>query len=137
MNRATFKRLSSLRLEDAGKLLAAKRYAGAYYLMGYAVECALKACVAKQVNQYDFPDKKLAQKAFTHDLEQLVKVAGLAPAFEKDRNANKALDLNWAVAKDWDEEARYKLEIGEAQARDLFRACTDKNGVLPWVRKQW
>ncbi len=137
MNRATFKRLSGLRLEDAGKLLAAKRYAGAYYLMGYAVECALKACVAKQVNQYDFPDKKLANEAFTHDLEKLVRVAGLAPAFEKDRNANKALDLNWAVAKDWNESVRYELGISEAQARDLFFACTGKNGVLPWVRKRW
>jgi len=137
MNRATFKKLSSLRLEDASKLLAAKRYAGAYYLMGYAVECALKACVAKQVNQYDFPDKKLANEAFTHDLEKLVRVAGLAPAFEEDRNANKALDLSWAVAKDWNESVRYELGISEAQARDLFFACTSKNGVLPWVRKRW
>ena len=31
--------------------------AGAYYLMGYAVECALKACIAKQTKRYDFPPK--------------------------------------------------------------------------------
>jgi HEPN domain-containing protein len=29
-------------------LLEAGLYAGAYYLAGYAVECALKACIAKK-----------------------------------------------------------------------------------------
>lgn len=44
--------------------------------IGYAIECALKSCVAKQVKRYDFPDKKIANEAFTHDLEKLMKVAG-------------------------------------------------------------
>lgn len=52
--------------------------------MGYAVECALKACVAKQVRRYDFPDKKLANEAFTHDLEKLVRVSGLWRLLEQD-----------------------------------------------------
>ena len=31
----------------------------AYYMIGYCVECALKACIAKQIRRFDFPDKKL------------------------------------------------------------------------------
>ncbi len=31
---------------------------GAYYPAGYSVECGLKACIAKGVQRYDFPDKR-------------------------------------------------------------------------------
>ncbi len=48
MNRSDFQRLTRLRLDEAKVLLANERYQGAYYLIGYAVECALKACIAKQ-----------------------------------------------------------------------------------------
>ena len=46
MNRADFQRLADVRIDEAGVLLAAGRWSGAYYLAGYAVECALKACIA-------------------------------------------------------------------------------------------
>jgi len=46
-------------------------------MAGYAVECALKACIAKQTKRYDFPDKKRVRDVFTHNLETLVKVAEL------------------------------------------------------------
>lgn len=116
----------------------AGHYPGAYYLVGYAVECALKACVAKQVRQYDFPDKRLANEAFIHDLEKLVRVAGLAPVFEKERQTNRALESNWAVVKDWSETSRYELDITEAQAKDLYTACIEpQNGILPWIIRRW
>ena len=137
MNRAIFQKVSALRVEEAAVLLSAGHYPGAYYLIGYAVECALKACVAKQVRQFDFPDKKLANEAFTHDLEKLVRVAGLAPEFERARKANSELELNWATVKDWSEAARYETGVSETRARDLFDACTQRNGVLPWVKKGW
>lgn len=138
MNRSEFKEVSRIRVQEALVLLNAGHYPGAHYLIGYAVECALKACVAKQVKRYDFPDRKLANEAFVHDLEKLMRVAGLAPAFDKDRRINRALELNWAVVKDWSETGRYELGITEAQARDLYTACTEpRNGILPWIKKRW
>lgn len=137
MNRSQFQAVTKLRLHEARVLLDAAQYAGAYYLIGYAVECALKACVAKQVRQYDFPDKKIANEAFTHDLEKLMRVAGLAPEFERDRKDSPLLDLNWSVVKDWSEAVRYELGITAVQARDLYLACTGKDGILPWVKKKW
>lgn len=95
MTRDIFRKVSELRVEEAAALLMAGHFPGAYYLIGYAVECALKACVAKQVKEYDFPDKKLASEAFTHDLEKLMRVAGLAYEFERERKANRDLDLDW------------------------------------------
>ena len=94
MNRATFQRISVIRRREASALLTAGQYHGAYYLAGYAVECALKACVAKQVRRYDFPDRKLANEVYTHDLEKLMKLSGLAPELEKEMATNKPLELN-------------------------------------------
>jgi HEPN domain-containing protein len=137
MNRNAFQQISRIRTREARALLDAGYYPGAYYLIGYAVECALKACVSKQVKRYDFPDKKLANEAFTHDLEKLVRVAGLAPDFERERRTNLDLELNWAVVKDWSESIRYEISVSEAQARDLYSACTGRNGILQWIKRRW
>jgi HEPN domain-containing protein len=48
MNRADFHKLAEIRIKEARVLLDRKCYAGAYYLAGYAVECALKACIARK-----------------------------------------------------------------------------------------
>jgi hypothetical protein len=102
------------------------------------VECALKACVAKQIKQHDFPDKKLVNEAYTHDLQKLVRISGLSPDFEQARHQNTALDINWAVVKDWSEASRYDISITDVQAKDLLSACiSPKNGVIPWIKSKW
>ena len=129
MNRQTFQKLSSLRQEEAAALIRAGEYPGAYYLAGYAIECALKACVAKQVKRYDFPDRKFVNDAYTHNLESLLKLAGVAIDLATDMAVNGALALNWTIVKDWTEGSRYRLGITENEARDLYSAGTArKNG---------
>ena len=138
MNRSDLQSLSRQRRREAAALLRARHFPGAYYLVGYAVECALKACIARQTRRFDFPSKQIAQKVFVHDLEVLVKLAGLMPDLERDLRANASLQLNWAIVKDWSEESRYLLGITRAQALDLYSACTSRRtGVLPWVRQRW
>jgi len=66
MNRLTLQRLSRLRLKEARVLLREGMYPGAYYMAGYVVECALKACIAKQTSRHDFPDKQRAFDCHTH-----------------------------------------------------------------------
>ena len=57
---------------------------------------------------------------------------------KKEMETNKHLELNWAVIKDWSESSRYEIGISEAQARDLYSACTArKNGVLNWIKRRW
>lgn len=41
--------MAAARLEDAKALLAAGRYDGAVYLVGYAIECKLKARIATRL----------------------------------------------------------------------------------------
>jgi HEPN domain-containing protein len=48
MTRRDFQALSATRLREARALLKTGNPEGAYYLAGYAIECALKACVAKK-----------------------------------------------------------------------------------------
>ena len=139
MNRADLQQLADDRIRDAEALLDAGRWSGAYYLAGYAVECALKACIAKRTSQHDFPDKNTVQKSYSHDLVILIDLAGLKLQLKLDTMpaANPSLGIYWQLVKDWDEEARYQQKT-EVQARKLHQAVTDgSNGVLSWVKGHW
>jgi len=138
VNRRDFQELSKMRRREAQALLAGRFFHGAYYLSGYALECALKACIAKQTKLHQFPDKKLAQDAHQHDLAKLLQLSGLQPEFDKELKTNAALQLNWAIAKDWSEASRYKRSLTQAEARDLYSACTARrNGLLSWISRRW
>ena len=138
MNRSTLQEISRVRRREASALIAAGQFPGAHYLLGYAVECALKACIAKQVRRHDFPDKDLVNKAYTHKLETLLELAGLAQDLERDKRNSKPLELNWAIVKDWSESSRYQIDITEAEARDMYSATTARrHGILTWIRRRW
>jgi len=138
MNRADLQALADLRVADARVLLDAGRYPAAYYLVGYAVECALKACVAKQIREHDFPDRKLISDSYTHNLEQLLRISGLKAPFEARIAADTTFEVNWTTVKDWTENSRYDATISEVKARDLFASVTDQaHGVLAWLKTLW
>ncbi|HEY0080730.1 MAG TPA: HEPN domain-containing protein [Pyrinomonadaceae bacterium] len=139
MNRSDFQELSRLRIKEAKVLLDNKCYEGAYYLAGYAVECALKACVARKTKRFDFPpNEKTVREYYTHELVKLVKGAGLGAALQTEEISNAQFRSNWAVVKDWNEQARYEPQINDKLARDLYSAISDrKHGVLKWLKKYW
>ncbi|MCI0704067.1 MAG: DNA-binding protein, partial [Planctomycetia bacterium] len=85
MTRSDFQQLAQVRINEAAVLLAASKWDGAYYLAGYAVECALKACIAKLTKAEDFPPKKkVVEDCYSHDLNTLLKAAGLTAARDAD-----------------------------------------------------
>lgn len=138
MNRGDLQLLAELRVEDARILLEAGRFAGAYYLLGYAVECALKACVAKLTREHDFPDKQLVLDSYTHDLEQLLQISGVEREFDARVRANRAFSVDWTTVKDWTEAARYDNNISVGKTRELLKAVTDaESGVLTWLKTVW
>jgi hypothetical protein len=67
MDRRGLQALTRDRLMDARALLRAHRCSGAYYMAGYAVECALKACIAKRTNGHNFPYNKLVNDSYGDD----------------------------------------------------------------------
>ncbi len=136
MNKYELEVLSAIRIKEAEVLLKAECYHGAYYLAGYALECILKACIAKQIKQFDFPDKKLANDSYTHDLSKLLITAGLKLELMQQENKDINFKLNWSVANKWSEESRYEHSIQRQDARDLYEAITEtESGVLPWLKK--
>jgi hypothetical protein len=137
VNRTDLQQLADARIAEAQILLNAGKWAGAYYLAGYAVECALKACIAKLTKSEDFPDKDYVSASWTRKLMNLVETAGLKAIRETECNANPVLSSNWQTAKDWKESSRYEFK-NEADAKALFAAITDPtNGVLPWIKVRW
>ena len=138
MNRDHFQQLADVRIDEALMLLAQGKYDGAYYLAGYAVECGLKACIARLTNQNDYPPKpKYIHDYYSHEIEKLVKTAGLTSERNADVAADLDLEANWGVVKDWSEESRYERKT-QAQAQQLIAAITDAaHGVLPWIRQRW
>ncbi len=103
--KADFQLLAEKRLREARALLAAGEPDGAYYLGGYAVECALKACIIRKLNTSDeWPDRNFSELCYRHELAALLKVATL--------DGPMALEVGvlakWGQVKDWRETSRYE-----------------------------
>ena len=137
MNRADFKQLAELRLTEAKALFATGHPDGAYYLAGYAVECALKACIAKRTQLHDFPEKKLVNDSHTHDLGKLLQLAELKTELDAILDTDPVMRSNLEIVQDWSEAARYQRnKPWDADA--LLKAIEDEEGgLLPWIRLRW
>ncbi len=137
MNRRELKRLTYLRLADADVLLRNKRYAGAYYLAGYAVEYAIKARITRRVRLSDMPEKQLVLDFYTHRLADLVKVAGLQQELKQKIADSRDFRRNWLLVQDWSPDSRYAVP-SRSSALNLYNAISDrKDGVLPWLQQYW
>ena len=140
MTRSEWRRTAESRVRDAAALLKARRWSAAYYLAGYAVECGLKACVVAYLRKnldVIFRDRRFSEKCWTHDYDELFKLAELKAQWDADMAANKDLQDNWEVVKNWKETARYQRK-SRGDAEKLYQAITDPvNGVLPWIRNHW
>jgi HEPN domain-containing protein len=137
MNRVDLQKLSNMRIREAKILFAAGEYSGAYYLAGYAAECALKACIAKGVQRHDFPDKDLARDSYSHDLSKLVKLADLDSELTNSTGANPRLDASWNLTKSWTEKSRYSVRT-KNEAEAILDAIARRNdGVLAWIKRRW
>ena len=130
------------RILDAQALLSLERWAGAYHMAGYSLECGLKSCVLKHLEDTGiiFKDKKYLDKlskCWTHDLTILIELANLTAVFGLARQSNPILDGYWGIAKDWEEISRYEQKT-KIDAEALIEAITSEpHGVLPWIRARW
>lgn len=138
MNRSDLQLLADIRLVDAQILLERQRWAAAYYLLGYAIECGLKACAAKQFRQDEVPEKTVVNDFYTHRIDKLLGISGVKVVPEARANSEPAFQVNWNTVRDWNEISRYDHSTSEAKARDMLFAVADPgSGVLPWLRTQW
>jgi HEPN domain-containing protein len=137
MNRADFQQLAELRLREAESLLAAGLPDGAYYLAGYAVECALEACIAKRTQLHDFPEKKLVNDSHTHNLKELLRLAELKAELDSVLDADPEMRSNLETVQDWSEATRYQRMKPEDAIALLTAIENQRGGLLPWIRLHW
>ncbi len=98
----------------------------------------MKACIAKQVREFDFPDLKRARNSYTHDLLQLVKEAGLEVEVLNEVQNNSAFASKWLLTQRWSVESRYQLGCSKEDCQDFYTAVTDgTSGVLQWIKTHW
>ena len=133
--RTDFQQVSAMRIEEAEILLNAGKWDGAYYVAGYAVECALKSCIIEKLMATDaFPDKRFSEQCYQHNLTLLLRLADL----EEELNRAGPVAARWSIVKEWSEQSRYEFGRTEHEVRDFYAAITDPlEGVLPWLRLRW
>ncbi len=84
INASDLKKLAKTRLDDAITLYKQKRYEGAIYLCGYAVELALKYKICQKLGWSKYlPAKFDNERSFyTHKLEDLKYLSGMQDSFD-------------------------------------------------------
>jgi HEPN domain-containing protein len=137
VDRTDLQTLSKVRLKEAKALLGLGLWASAYYLAGYAVECALKACIAKQTERHEFPDKKRATDSYSHELLQLVRLAGLEDALRERNRQDAKFQKNWEFSRAWSEASRYRRH-DQKSAQNMVEAVAHRSdGVVAWIKAYW
>jgi HEPN domain-containing protein len=136
MKRNHLQQLALTRLKDAEILLKERSFSSAYYLGGYAVECALKAVIAKQMEEHTIPRKQLIQDCYSHDFNKLIIAADLGKSL-KTQLTNSAFKKDWNILLEWSPESRYYFN-NAPQSDNIATSCQDflnaVKGVLPWLQ---
>jgi hypothetical protein len=121
------------RKADAERLRESRRWRGSMYLLGYAVECSLKA---KLMERYGHQHLKELQAylrkrfrsdvdVFTHSLHDLMTWA------EGEARLNTGLRRQWGQVRKWQVDWRYSpLQGTEQECSDFFAAAEEVLGFI-------
>jgi HEPN domain-containing protein len=140
VSRKELQLLSRIRLREARALAKLGMSDGAYYLAGYAVECALKACIAKGTQRHEFPDKEKAVASYSHAFGKLLNVAGLERSQRLEAQHDSTFRTNWDIVQLWSPHRRYLITdaTDAATTNELIEAVGDRNhGVVRWIKLHW
>lgn len=92
-NNRDFKTIAKARLKTVKILISANDWEGAAYMMGYVLECALKAAICKRLNLVTYPENTRNDKVdgyfMTHKFDQLLIPSGLTDLFSATGNRDE------------------------------------------------
>ena len=109
-----FKEVAQLRLADAKSLLEQKRFNGAIYMAGYAVECHLKYAACQRCGETYLPPN-----LEVHDWDILVKAAGLLSDIKSQKQVSL---LYYALVEVWGPSLRYRTtKYSNKEALQLYK----------------
>ena len=137
LKRTDLQSIAQAKVDDAHLLFQNGRFSNSYYLAGYAIEIALKACIAAQISAETIPDKDILRKVLNHEFPVLVGLAGLATALKEQQDCDSLFAANWAIVLEWKPDVRYESTDSTA-AQQMLSALTDAaSGVLQWIKLYW
>ncbi|MGD1809172.1 hypothetical protein ACP6PL_27565 [Dapis sp. BLCC M126] len=117
---------SRRRLEDARVLHSQKRWNGAIYMGGYAIECALKSLICYQEPTNNFKDTTVFKQGLKgSDLHSLIKLLDALPNIQKvieSQKGNNSYRQAWiTVTSLWrNDELRYSNKKGDETEANKF-----------------
>ena len=126
MLRTELKKLAISRLKDAEILLKSKRYSGAIYICGYAIELRLKNQICKKLKWADFPPGGSFGKyksLKTHDLDVLLSFTG------KEQKVKSSFLAEWSIVSQWNPEIRYN-PISSVNKQDSLNMIASTQTLL-------
>ena len=119
--------MARARLKDADVLTKGRRYDGAVYLCGYAVEMSLKARICQTLKWPGFPKTNSEFRDYntfkTHDLDRLLHLSGVESKIKTKYFAE------WSIVAKWDPRARYDPNHS-ASAQDARDMIDSVRGLL-------
>lgn len=138
------KSLADERISEAEILSANAKHEGVFYLAGYAIEFALKAVICNRLDSEIFDkqvhsDRKgISQKAMnafmTHNLKDLLTLAGLKRQLEIDRLIDGSLAGAWSDVSNWNEQRRYDSGCSGVIACEFL---SNSKIILIWIKQHW
>lgn len=115
IDKREIKKIARARLRDAEVLVAGRRYEGAIYLCGYAVELGLKARICKTLKWEGWPEGNEFSGIGgfkTHKLDVLLHLSGI------EERIKTKLFAEWSAVAKWEPECRY-YPVGTAPVVDV------------------
>jgi hypothetical protein len=119
---------SRRRLEDAQSLHLQKRWTGATYLGGYAIECSLKSLICYEEKKHNLKDTRIFQNELQGaSLHNLTKLLDSLPVVQRAITLDRTGTYKeaWKVVSSvWrNDELRYSDKIGdEASSKQFIEA---------------
>ncbi|HEY8751569.1 MAG TPA: HEPN domain-containing protein [Tepidisphaeraceae bacterium] len=119
--------IARARLKDADALFSKRRYDGAAYICGYAVEVALKARIVKTLKWAGFPadggEFKGLESLKTHNLRLLARLSGW------DAKIKAKFLAEWLAISQWNPESRYQ-PVGNVMQGDAKRMIESARKIV-------
>ncbi len=122
---------SRRRFEDALALHSCKRWKGAVYMGGYAIECSLKSLICDEENKGNFKDTSVynrgVQGSSLHNLATLFgKIPSLQRTIELDRTGSYRNAWNIITSTWINDELRYSDKLGDELKSTKFIEAVKK-----------
>lgn len=78
-------------------------------------------------------------KVYTHDLTDLLRLAGLEAELQTAQRADSELDRRWSIIKNWTEQARYSVWTNAEATAMIDAVAGDEHteGLLQWLIARW